>query len=94
MSSQTETSVNTIPTDSTPSTCSTSTVESPFHLSSADNLLSKQTENTLKSVRSFSWDVAESTDPLLVRWQELKMLNRRIKTIRNQKFECIVLKTF
>lgn len=86
MSSQTETSVNTTPTNSTPSTCSTSTVKSPFHLSSTDNLFSKQTGNTLKPVRSFSWDLAESTDPLLVRWHELKMLIRRLKTIRNQKF--------
>lgn len=86
MSSQTETSVNTTPTNSIPSTCSTSTVKSPFHLSSADSLFGKQTGNTLKPVRSFSWVVAESTDPLLVRWHELKMLNRRLKTIRNQKF--------
>lgn len=71
------------------STCSSSsndshvTEKSPFHISSESGYSAKQP--TMKP-KEFSWEKAESTDPLLVRWQEFKMLKTRLNRIKNLKF--------
>jgi hypothetical protein len=70
-------------TFSSSSNDSHATEKSPFHISSESGYSAKQP--TMKP-KEFSWERAESTDPLLVRWQEFKMLKTRLNRIKNLKF--------
>jgi hypothetical protein len=55
---------------------------SPFHISST----SSWSESSKQSVKSCSWERAEATNPLLVRWRECKLLKTRINRIERLKF--------
>lgn len=67
---------------------SNATCRSPFHMSittsSSNN--SKYSKCSKHSVKSFSWERAEATDPLLVRWREYRLLRSRLSKIERHKF--------
>lgn len=62
---------------------SQTTIESPFHVS---NEQSSASNFSVKSSKSVSWEQLHATDPLLVKWEEYKLLQKRIQKIRRHKF--------
>lgn len=64
---------------------SQTTAESPFH-NSSDQKSATSSNFSVRSSRSFSWERAQATDPLLVKWEEYKLLQTRIQKIKQHKF--------
>lgn len=65
------------------STGTISSIKSPFHNSCGS---SRNFKVSIQSNRSFSFERAEATDPLLVRWEEYKMLQTRLAKIKRLTF--------
>lgn len=63
-------------------------VESPFHVSTSSSKVSKRTSffSRRSDHKSFSWERVEATDPLLVKWEEYKMIQKRIHQIKTRTF--------
>ena len=67
--------------NSSSSSSNQSCTNSPFHVSNNNSVA-----YSARSSASFSWERAHATDPLLVKWEEYKLLQRRINKIKRLKF--------